>query len=287
MATLQDYLTICTFIVEPIIATPQNHLTFAPYNVSWKRFILVQELTICYKRLAFSKVLSLCLKAWTCSCGYDLLACFRYLAIVFPLHYHTLVTPGRSVLAIVCTWLFAGMLWLLPLVGLGSYTYNDEEASCYFDLVSFPTQWVSYSLLVFLPSSAVIIFCYAAILRVSLQQRASLQASLQTQHLSTSRSNKPVKTLILIIGAFYLAWLPFFIEHLIKARRGSLEEIPEWLESTIFILAVNNSFWNPIIYMRTNSRFRHAGLLLLKKMFPCCIRLPVGPDPAEALSTVT
>ena len=66
---------------------------------------------------------------------------------------------------------------------------------------------------------------------------------------ATSQNYKALKTLAIIVGAFYFAWLPFVIEHLVKAIKGSLEDVPEWLEVAIFVLAISNSFWNPIIYV--------------------------------------
>ena len=85
------------------------------------------------------------------------------------------------------------------------------------------------------------------------------------QSQSSVVNNKAVRTLLIIIGAFYLAWIPFVVEHIVKALRGSLEQVPEWLEITIYVLAASNSFWNPLIYVGTNKKFRAECLKTVKK----------------------
>ena len=92
------------------------------------------------------------------------------------------------------------------------------------------------------------------------------------------KTMKPAIGLVLIIGGFFVAWMPFFIEHLIKALKGKLEEIPEWLEISIYILAVSSSIWNPIIYVKTNSNFREASFKILTRLCSCCLKSSVSPS---------
>ena len=47
-------------------------------------------------------------------------------------------------MAILLVWVLSGLLWLLPLVGIGKYKFNDEEVACYFDVGGYPTQWFIY-----------------------------------------------------------------------------------------------------------------------------------------------
>ncbi len=80
---------------------------------------------------------------------------------------------------------------------------------------------------------------------------------------------KAMRTLAIIVGAFYFAWIPFIVEHLFKAFNGSDGNIPQWAEITMLFTAISNSFWNPIIYMGTNKVFRKVGFQLLGRI--CCI----------------
>ena len=209
------------------------------------------------------------------------------MAIQYPLRYENLITTRRVLVAISTIWLFGVVLWSLPLAGVGSFKYNDEEVACYFDLVKYPQQWITYSIVVFVPTSVFIICAYTIIWRVSKKQRVQIEATMSEEVLVNYRKNiKPAFGLVLVIGAFFIAWLPFFLEHLVKALKGKLEDVPEWLEIAIYILATMGSFWNPIIYMRTNCVFRNAGSQLLRRLCPDCGNNRASPEPVQVPSTV-
>lgn len=86
---------------------------------------------------------------------------------------------------------------------------------------------------------------------------------------SSSRERKATKTLGVIMGAFTLCWLPFFIVAIVKPFCDNPETcIPRWLNSTLLWLGYVNSFLNPLIYARFNRDFRRPfkEILLLR----CC-----------------
>ncbi len=214
-----------------------------------------------------------------------LLSLDRFLAIIKPLHYETLVTNIRCGIAIVVTWIASFILWFLPLVGVGGYKFNDEEAACYFDVSHHPIQWLVYMIVIFLPTSVIIIYCYITIWKVSLYHRQHMEASMTKETIPNNRKNfKAIRTLAIIVGAFYVAWLPFTVEHIVKAFKGSLEEVPEWLEIAIFVLAIANSFWNPIIYISSNKIFRRATFKLFGRM---CNRNKVHVGPINLVNTTS
>ena len=80
---------------------------------------------------------------------------------------------------------------------------------------------------------------------------------------------KAVRTISLIIGAFYLSYIPFIVEHVIKALGDELEP-PEWAEIAIYLLAVSNSFWNPLIYIGTNREAREAAKKTVRGWMYAC-----------------
>lgn len=73
---------------------------------------------------------------------------------------------------------------------------------------------------------------------------------------SSSRERKATKTLGVIMGAFTLCWLPFFIVALITPFCANSECVPPWLTALLQWLGYANSFLNPIIYARFNREFR-------------------------------
>ncbi len=196
-----------------------------------------------------------------------LLSLDRFMAIARPLSYANDVTGPRCAVAVASVCLFAGLIWVLPLAGVGSYKYNDEEVACYFDVVRHPVQWIAYMAVIFLPATAIIGTSYSAILKISLRQRKQIASATEGGSGDARKKNyKAMRTLLIIAGAFYVAWLPFIVEHIVKAALGKLEYVPEWAEITIYALAVTNSFWNPVIYVSTNATMRRAMLRLLT---PC------------------
>ena len=56
-----------------------------------------------------------------------LLSVDRLIAIAKPLQYPNLVTTARCIAAIIAVWVFAFILWLLPLIDIGTFKFNDEE----------------------------------------------------------------------------------------------------------------------------------------------------------------
>ena len=126
-------------------------------------------------------------------------------------------------------------------------------------------------IVIFIPTSIMIAISYSWIWVISKQQRRHLESVMTDEAILVSRKNrKALRTLIIIIGAFYLAWAPFVFEHISKSILGKSIQTPEWLEIVIYIIAATNSFWNPIIYIGTNKIIRRATLGLLYKVLPCC-----------------
>jgi len=76
-----------------------------------------------------------------------------------------------------------------------------------------------------------------------------------TSHASKSE-RKATKTLGVIMGAFTVCWLPFFILALIKPFLKDSSSIPHSLASVLLWFGFCNSFFNPIIYARFNREFR-------------------------------
>ena len=185
-----------------------------------------------------------------------LLSIDRYLAVSKPMKYDHMVTYRSVMAAVTLIWTLSFLLWLFPLVGVGGFKFNDEEVACYFDVAQYPAQWILYMVLIFVPSTSVIAFCYLKIWKISRTQIHQIES----QHVGSDNASKwnwkAVRTLLVISCAFILAWLPFVIEHIVKASLGKLENIPEWLEIAIYVIAISNSFWNPIIYISTNVLFR-------------------------------
>jgi len=85
--------------------------------------------------------------------------------------------------------------------------------------------------------------------------------------MSSLHDRKATKTLGVIMGAFTVCWLPFFILALIRPLSQD-SYIPQWLSSLFLWLGYANSLLNPIIYARFNRDFRTP----FKHILQCRIR---------------
>ena len=182
----------------------------------------------------------------------------RYIAISRPLHYHIVVTSHKTAILIAATWAGSIILWLLPVFGIGSYKFNGDELTCYFNVVRHPVQWIVYMVVIFVPANIIMVYCYGQIWKISKRiQEVNMISTVQDGTKETNKKNRrAIRTLALVASAFYIAWSPFIIEHIVKAIMGKGDYIPQWLEITIYVLTLVNSFLNPIIYIATNRVFR-------------------------------
>lgn len=91
-------------------------------------------------------------------------------------------------------------------------------------------------------------------------------ALLEKKRISAARERKATKTLGIILGAYIICWLPFFIYTLLvpvcqSCFHPELFDIFTWL-------GYLNSLINPIIYTMSNEDFKQAFHKLLR--FKCC-----------------
>ncbi|XP_056152179.1 5-hydroxytryptamine receptor 1B [Lampris incognitus] len=94
-------------------------------------------------------------------------------------------------------------------------------------------------------------------------------AVLEKKRISAARERKATKTLGIILGAYIVCWLPFFIYTLVVAACVTCF-YPELFDFFTW-LGYLNSLINPIIYTMSNDDFKKAFHKLVR--FRCCCRL--------------
>ena len=87
------------------------------------------------------------------------------------------------------------------------------------------------------------------------------------------REHKAAKTLGIIMGAFILCWLPFFIWYVASTICGSNCNTPKLVVDLLFWVGYLNSAMNPIIYAYFNREFREAFKETLRNLVCCCFGL--------------
>ncbi|NXT36538.1 DRD3 protein, partial [Pelecanoides urinatrix] len=93
---------------------------------------------------------------------------------------------------------------------------------------------------------------------------SSLKIGHQQPRLIQLRERKATQMLAIVLGAFIVCWLPFFLIHILNAHCPSCH-LPPGLYSASTWLGYVNSALNPIIYTTFNTDFRKAFLKIL-----CC-----------------
>ncbi|CAK9800906.1 Octopamine receptor beta-1R [Anthophora quadrimaculata] len=94
--------------------------------------------------------------------------------------------------------------------------------------------------------------------------------SIRQQTKSWRAEHKAARTLGIIMGAFLLCWLPFFLWYVTTSLCGEACYCPDSVVSVLFWIGYFNSALNPLIYAYFNRDFREAFKDTLKSALPCC-----------------
>uniref|UniRef100_A0A3Q3E3L3 Beta-2 adrenergic receptor n=1 Tax=Labrus bergylta TaxID=56723 RepID=A0A3Q3E3L3_9LABR len=202
----------------------------------------------------------------------------RYLAIISPLRYPTMLTRGRAFVVVLGVWVVASLISFLP-IHLKLWVSGDEKAQVCLnneyccDFNTNVAYAVSSSIVSFYLPLVVMIFLYSRVFQEAQKQLEKIRgrerhfnnlhytAQVEGKHSATKRlkfclkEHKAVKTLGIIMGTFTLCWLPFFILNILMTvlELGDMRLLFRLLNW----LGYSNSAFNPLIYCRSPD-FRHA-----------------------------
>ena len=170
----------------------------------------------------------------------------RMLAIVTPFKYPKLLTPKRALVVILLTWLYS--------TAIACSRLAKWSGRGFFQFVS----TVSF----FLPLSIVIVM-YAVIFIVVKIQVQRIGSAGGKDH---ANEMKAAKTILVVIGAFVVCWLPFFaivVGHANDPKFSYPIEVYnmfKWMEYL-------NSCLNPVIYTCMNRTYRRAFKRLFTRVY--------------------
>ena len=182
----------------------------------------------------------------------------RHLAITSPFSYNEVMTSSRATAMIVALWVFS--LVLCSLRGL-------PMASTRSFLLPYQLVVVAVSFVVPLLLMTVM---YMKIYFVARNQALRIGRNF-------AKDMKATKTVAIVIGAFVVCWMPFFVIVTIYAF-NPLYYVPIDFYKAIKWMEYLNSFLNPIIYTCLNRTYRRAFKKLLIRS-TCCKRLGPSSEP--------
>ena len=218
-------------------------------------------------------------------CNLAAISIDRYIAIVHPFRYQSVMTTTVG-------WVFIGIVWAYSgtwaaLSSINWTAYGEQHfLTVYQCRKKDPIFYTVVTVCDFYLPLAIVLVMYGFVFRVAMNQARAV-ASLQPVGSTSNGRNrrfsinivkevKAAKTLAIVIGAFIICWFPFFTFLLISLWNLKLLKPPYVSKQTLdglrgtflYVFPVINSTLNPIIYALFNRDFRTAFVRLLQRTCP-------------------
>ena len=196
----------------------------------------------------------------------------RLIAIRWPLTYSSKITPRRTVCILVYIWLQSITLSLLPMTGLAEHRFNPHIVECEINWMQQPTLTILLMVFYFFVPMTIMLVAYVLIFK-EVRRNTRRLSSIEPSGSHSSRSSKAksvfkkelkaVKILAVVIGVFFIMWMPYFVTTTIRGFSNDSALSPT-VQRTVITLAYANSCCNFVIYACMNVQFRMAFLQLIK-----------------------
>ena len=227
----------------------------------------------------------------------------RFLVLRIPLRYTTLMTKRRAIILIGALWFYAFLIAYLPILGWRMKNHPKVYIGCYF--LTTPEYSIFVGLSNFLLLLIFMCFYWTKIyaieqkhakrvkkLKQSLSmiensnsqiEKSSRNASISDENASTKKlfdnpnaaSNKKQfkrhlrgsKYIAILVGAFFLCWLPFTCVSLASSfKRSWYLKIHPSINYALLTMGYLNSALNPFLYPFHDRQFREAFKNIFKRL---------------------
>lgn len=198
-----------------------------------------------------------------------------YHCIVNPLTYHHRMTPSKTVIFIVYTWLQSLFTAILPLVGWGKYGYQEHKYSCTVVWESAVSEGYvkMYAVTSFLLPLSISCWSYYHIVKAAKRQARILpvnvpfRGSISSTTSGNFTGSKALRTTFLVLGSVTVCWGTYIITTLIES---SQVHTPWGLQVSATVLICLISFIYPLIYGIRIKKTRRCIRKLVISIFNCC-----------------
>lgn len=262
-------LSFTDFLLGSIVMIP------AALQVLFQEWILLHD--FCPVWVSFDVMLSSASVLNVCLISID-----RYISIITPLRYKTMMTFKRAFLMLTGAWGIAILSSFVPIMNgfhnpavpsLKDLTLVSSSPLCLF-IISGTYGLIATSVTILCPIIIAIVLYY----RVSKEAKRQaffvstlltpgnvlLRQHVPAKHLREPITRKATVTLGTIVGAYVTTWSPFLCANIVE---GFCQCIPGKLFTSFVWLGYCNSLINPIIYPLFMRDFRKVYVLALSK---CC-----------------
>lgn len=191
----------------------------------------------------------------------------RYLIIKHPLTYNRWASKRNFILLVIFIWSLSIIMSILPYLNVVKLTFEKELLDCTIYMLHSPTMALLLALMYFASPFLIMILVYYRIYDAVQKQIKSIASSslgnkVEKKKQKIKKEWKAVKTVIVVIGLFFILWLPYFCVNAIHAFYPSV--IAGWVKRLVFYLAYSNSCVNWIVYSVLNKPLRYSFKKLLR-----------------------
>ena len=207
-----------------------------------------------------------------------ILACERFLVIVFPLW--NVVTIRGTLWSIAGIWVAATgisspFFYAMKVRVYGGVAYCIEDWAPAFDPERAPAIYTvaSFVLMYALPLVVIAMFYFAIAVKVWRRRTPGHTSSANRQVLKESKKNV-LKMSIVIVLAFAFCWFMIHLNMFLMSYSDVFKAcgIPIWLQTTGFLLGYANSTINCCVYSIFSQEYRKRFKQSLKSLLPKCFR---------------
>ena len=184
----------------------------------------------------------------------------RYVRICRPEHeYHKFFSRKRSLALLASVWVFIACFIGLPIVaGVQKSTFVPGYAACSVGHLSETGKLILHGIVIplfFLATLTITVFSYVKVAKKMRQHKIETSSLGQTSQIICAREIRISKSLLAVVFAFMICWIPLCIIALVM-RLQLFPKIPRNLLLLCpFLLYISNTI-NPFIYAGMNPCFR-------------------------------
>ena len=193
-------------------------------------------------------------------CHVLLIACDRYIAIVYPLKQSYIVTKWRAIGATSFVWLFS---FASSVIQLSWYSLDEASLTDYEETEDYDVKYSKTCIVLFFTVPLVMMcYIYGHIFYVicKLARRDhQLSSSLQQPSRSVLHEWRGRSVLLIMLVIFAGCWLPYFLAMLGAHKELSqLSQTPVWVERLLAVLGFIPPMLNPLLCTLVKKDFRQA-----------------------------
>lgn len=195
----------------------------------------------------------------------------RYIAVMVPLRYKTLMTKRKTATIIAFVWIFSTFFGFVPYTGWRTI-YPRESGHGLFCQVplNLDSKYILTVCIIALIPSVFMVVAYYKIFQTARYHTSKiadvvnsvLQNHRNSRSIDLLKETKAAKMVSIVLGTFLICWLPLFVIMIVEVAHKYV--VNSYVYAGAVMFATFNSAFNPGIYAANNGEFRLTFKSLMK-----------------------